>query len=174
MIRVTPIPDDFTPLERYALALLLDGSGLLQVADPPLPSLNWSSTQGRAPLQAAGWRLQTATSRSPAPSSPGSALSPALSRSKTRPAADRHRRVPSSVNAQVVAGTATEPTVNLLAAALRAAATQAAGNRPFALLSPLFGRSVTTAPSPASNNFQEATALLSLRDVIYALALSRV
>ena len=34
MIRVASIPDDLTPLERFALALLLDGSGLLQVTDP--------------------------------------------------------------------------------------------------------------------------------------------
>ena len=37
MIRVAPIPESLTPLERYALTLLLDGSGLLQVTDPAAP-----------------------------------------------------------------------------------------------------------------------------------------
>ena len=136
MIRVAPIPDDFTPLERYALALLLDGSGLLQVTDPSAPVVELVVTAGQG-TPPGNW-LETADGHvtlSRAMLSRIGAIAGAVTEQNTT-AADRHGRVPSSVNAQVVAGAATEPTVDLLAAALRAAATQAAGNRPFALLSP--------------------------------------
>ena len=136
MIRIAPIPESVTPLERYALALLLDASGLLQVTDPAarVVELDFAAGQGTAP---GDWLVMEEGRVSIAPSmlSAVGSIAGAITEQQTA-AADRHGRVPSSVNAQVVAGTATEPTVDLLAAALRAAATQAASNRPFALLSP--------------------------------------
>ncbi len=136
MIRVASIPADLTPLEQFALALLLDGSGLLQVTDPSAPVVELAVTAGQGAPP--GHWLETGDGRvtlSRARLSDIGAIAGAVAEQSTT-AADRHGRVPRSVNAQVLAGLATEPTIDLLAAALRTAATQVAGTRPFALLSP--------------------------------------
>lgn len=136
MIRVAPIPDDLTPLERYALSLLLDGSGLLQVTDPAAPVVELVVAAGQG--TGAADSLVTGDGRitlSRAMLSMLGDLAGAVAEQEAT-AADRHGRVPSSANPQVVAGRASEPTIDLRAAGLRDATAQAAGNRPFALLSP--------------------------------------
>lgn len=136
MIRVAAIPDTITPLERHALTLLLDASGLLQVTDPgaPVVELHFAAGQGTAP----GDWLVTGDGRvtiAPSMLTTIGSIAGAITEQQTA-AADRHGRVPSSVNAQVAAGTAAEPTIDIIAAELRAVTARAAGNRPFAVLSP--------------------------------------
>ena len=136
MIRVAPIPESLTPLERYALTLLLDGSGLLQVTDPAAPVVELSFAPGHDTAPG-DWLVPEDGRVTIAPSmlSAIGRIAGAVAEQETT-AADRHDRVPSSVNAQVAAGRAAEPTIDILAADLRNAAVHAAGNRPFAVLSP--------------------------------------
>ena len=70
MIRVAPIPDDLTPLENYALTLLLDASGLLRVTDAsaPVVELVIEGGQGATPggwLQAGEGRVTLARKAGP-------------------------------------------------------------------------------------------------------------
>jgi len=135
MIRVAPIPDDLTPLERFALSLLLDGSGLLQVTDPGAPVVELVVAAGQGSV--ADWLTMgdgRVTLSRAVLAEIGSIAGAVTEQNST--ASDRHGRVPSSMNPQVVAGRTSEPTMDLRAAELRAAVTGAAGNRPFALLAP--------------------------------------
>jgi hypothetical protein len=135
MIRVAAIPDSLTPLERYGLSLILDGSDLLQVADPaaPVVELTFDDAQDVS----GKWIRDTEGRVSVARQKLAEigALAGAVAEQRAT-AADRHGRVPSGINPPVAAGRAGEPTIDLFAAELREAVRRAASGLAFAVVSP--------------------------------------
>lgn len=136
MIRVAPIPEFLSPLERYAFTLLLDASGLLQVTDPAAAVVDLGVSEAGQGLTGDWLDVSDASvTISRGKLSEIGNLAGAVAEQHTT-AADRHGRVPSSLNPQVAAGRAGEPTIDLLAARLRQAVVEAAASRPLAFVAP--------------------------------------
>jgi hypothetical protein len=135
MIRVAAIPDSLTPIERYGLSLILDGSGLLQVTDLLAPVVELAVHEaGPAPadwLRSVDGRVTVARAKLAEIGS----LAGAEVEQRTA-AADRHGRVPSGINPQVAAGRAGEPTIDILAAELRETVRHTASGMAFAVVAP--------------------------------------
>jgi hypothetical protein len=141
VIRIGDSVSPLAPLERFALATLLDASRLLRAEDPTadVVELRISADSEQASLTAIaapGWapgvvdgavQLSVGTLRTI-----GGVLTAALE--QTAPRLDRFGRVPSTENALVRAGLERTPVVSRAALALREAATRAAGRRIVRLL----------------------------------------
>lgn len=143
MIRVAA-SSSLTPLERFALDVLVDQSRLLILDDDSADVVVVSdvSAEGQESPQLESWARTDSFDRTDA----HVGIPRALLRSvgaiastlaeQQSDAADRFGRVPSSVNEVYAAGIARNPIVSRCAIALRKAVLDVAGNRPVALLQP--------------------------------------
>lgn len=136
MIRVAAIPDSFTPIERYGLSLVLDGSGLLQVTDPVAPVVELGFVEAGQGASG-GWldAMDGRVSVSRGKLAELGTLAGAVTEQQST-AADRYGRVPSAINPQVAAGRVGEPTIDLFAAELRETVRRNASGLAFAVVEP--------------------------------------
>lgn len=128
-----------TPLERFGLEILLDASRVLRTDDAGVPATQLRIVAGDEPgsiegLRAADWGLVLSSdelmiSRGALRVMGRVAGLEAEARSDT---ADRHGRVPASVNPLVSEGFEREPVLSRAGARLRAGVAAAAGSRPYA------------------------------------------
>jgi hypothetical protein len=147
VIRVAFSPSGLAPIERFGLDVLVDQSRLLRIADdadiPDAVHVTASDAEAEsapvAPrLAHRAWDVAAGEGAVRVPRSvlrEVGELAGAVAEQRSRDA-DRHGRVPSSVNALVAQGGERSPLVNDTARRLREAAVAAAGRRPMWLVAP--------------------------------------
>lgn len=143
MIRLAPSAG-LSPLERFALEVLVDQARLLQSLEPTpsVVTVRIATEDGSAStlrdLAARGWGFQVVDGEVLIPrvllAEVGSTVSARAE--QLTDDADRFQRVPTRVNAMYASGSPREPLVSRCAEALRAAVVNAAGRRPLAFLQP--------------------------------------